>query len=454
MIKDFVGIANKNDNSYGLHSFDELMDWLKEQKASQSVSIEKVLLEDCSPWYYDEREGMIRNEKGSFFRIGGIRGEYEDGSVIEQPIILQKEIGFLGIICRKIGDVWHFLMQAKIEPGNLNYVQLSPTLQATRSNFTRQHGGKEPAFLNYFMNMRQEDILVDQIQSEQSSRFLGKRNRNVIIKTEEDISETNTHKWITLSQLKRFMSMDNVVNMDTRTVLSCLPYVFIREGLSGYSNDFVSSIKAVNHSAVVEIFLQMNHIKMFHAPRITMLPLNQLKKWNMLNGIFRREGGYPFEIIFCRIGIENREVTKWNQPLFSALGMATFGLICCRSEEGIELLIHFKSEIGCFDTVELGPTVQEEYGIEVTRDPVEDYFFRNISDPDMVQADVILSEEGGRFYHEQNRNVILFAKKEDVPVLPDRYTWVSFGTLNSLTQVNNCLNIQLRNLLVLFMMHN
>ena len=57
-----------------------------------------------------------------------------------------------------------------------------------------------------------------------------------------------------------------------------------------------------------------------------------------------------------------------------------------------------------------------------------------------------------RFYHEQNRNVILLAEKEDVKYDSDRYIWVSVGTLNVLTQINNCLNIQLRNLLMLLAM--
>ena len=50
----------------------------------------------------------------------------------DQPIIDQPEIGFLGILCKEIKGSLHFLLQAKIEPGNKNFVQLSPTLQATR----------------------------------------------------------------------------------------------------------------------------------------------------------------------------------------------------------------------------------------------------------------------------------------------------------------------------------
>jgi oxidase EvaA len=63
--------------------------------------------------------------------------------------------------------------------------------------------------------------------------------------------------------------------------------------------------------------------------------------------------------------------------------------------------------------------------------------------------DVILSEEGGRFYHEQNNNVIIEIDPVELEVLPEEYIWVEYATLNYLVQVNNCLNIQLRNLLSL-----
>lgn len=79
------------------------------------------------------------------------RRTIRDVSTWDQPIINQPEIGFLGFIVKKIQGVYHFLMQAKIEPGNLNVVQLSPTLQATRSNYTRVHKGAIPKYLEYFI---------------------------------------------------------------------------------------------------------------------------------------------------------------------------------------------------------------------------------------------------------------------------------------------------------------
>ena len=117
----------------------------------------------------------------------------------------------------------HFLMQAKIEPGNVNRVQISPTIQATKSNFMRVHGGSLPAYFEYFEKSYRYDVLYDQVQSEQASRFYKKRNRNMILYVNEEIDVLPNFKWMTLGQIKFFMKIDNLVNMDTRTVLSGLP---------------------------------------------------------------------------------------------------------------------------------------------------------------------------------------------------------------------------------------
>ena len=455
MIDGFQGVADiLRETGREAHSFVELKAWLESRKECKNVSISRVVLEKCTPWFYDENFGVIRNPAWSFFQIGGIQCIYPEEGKIEQPIIIQKEIGFLGIICKKINGIWHFLMQSKIEPGNINYVQISPTFQATKSNFTRLHGGREPAFLNCFSRMNPDNVLVDQIQSEQSSRFLGKRNRNVILKTEEDVKESDDFRWMTLYQLKKFMAIDNCVNMDTRTVLSCIPYVFMKESMEGYSKEFKESIGLIDRKTIRDLYIHANDLKMFRAGKISLLPLSELQDWEMREEELVNRGQYPFKVIYCNLEIEGREVTKWNQPLVEALGDAVFGLICSKSSGILEILVQLKPEIGCFDVVEIGPTIQEEYGTTAKRDKVTSLFFTRLTQKKDVLIDVVLSEEGGRFYHEQNRNVIMMVNKEDVQYDPSQYVWATVGTLNAMTQINNCLNIQLRNLLTLIYMYN
>ena len=164
------------------NEINKILSWVEERNQNLKVNIKKIPLSGCIKWFLDKETGFIRNETGSFFQIAGLQELDADGNILtEQPILLQSEIGYLGIICKDFDGATHFLMQAKIEPGNVNKIQISPTIQATKSNFTQKHGGRKPAYLEYFVNAKKEQIIVDQIQSEQSSRFLGKRNRNIKI---------------------------------------------------------------------------------------------------------------------------------------------------------------------------------------------------------------------------------------------------------------------------------
>ena len=441
-----------------VHTTAEILDWIKERNENTYVSIRPISLEECAPWFYDEAEGCIRNKGRNFFTISGCRITDEQGNTVDQPIIRQEEIGFLGIICREIGGVMHFLLQAKIEPGNVNCIQVSPTIQATKSNFTQKHGGRKPAYLEYFVNAGRYEIVVDQIQSEQSSRFYKKRNRNIIIRVEEDIPVLPSHCWMTLGQIKALMRRDNLVNMDTRTVLSCIP--FAKMFMSG---DAAAALmerfhdKELFRSAFMEreenplpaVYQYINNEKMFGVSVPSFIPLGGMRDWEMRDSELVCRHPYPFRVIFCDIAIEGREVRRWTQPLIAANGSATMGLACCEDGSVLKFLVRAAPEIGCFDGVELGPTIQRECVDTGASGPVETYFMDKLRAGEGVMFDHMLSEEGGRFYHEQNRNVLLRVRRDELPALPEGYFLLDHRTLNELVQVNNTLNIQLRNLLAL-----
>ena len=123
-------IKSWNHTAGTVNSMDEIMRWIQEKNADVKVNVEKVDFSYHGFWYYDEQDGYIRNLNNSFFQLAGYQ-EIEDDRIIgEQPIIIQNEIGYLGILCKVIDGTLNFLMQAKIEPGNINVVQLSPTIQA------------------------------------------------------------------------------------------------------------------------------------------------------------------------------------------------------------------------------------------------------------------------------------------------------------------------------------
>ena len=437
----------------------DILEWIERLNRETVVDIREINIDESTFWFYDDYNGEVLNRKRSFFSVKGLRYFDNDEFLGEQPIIVQPEIGYLGIIGKMIDGKLNFLMQAKIEPGNVNCVQISPTIQATKSNFTRSHGGNLPSYFSYFENARDYQVIYDQVQSEQSARFLKKRNRNMIMLVEEDIEVLPNFKWMTLGQIKALMEIDNLVNMDTRTVLSGIP--FLNTELSDadkqelrqvIENDeiYLSLFETNPIESVVDIYQSMNDYKMFHDITVAEVPLNQLVDWKVdKRGVYCKKEA-DFEVRYYQIEIEGREVRKWDQPLFKAVGSATFGLIY-RVENGrMKFLVSIKPEIGSFDKIEIAPTIQvESTESRNARNEVEKLFYDHLSMKEGIKLDVILSEEGGRFYHEQNRNVIMEVPNDAIEKLPEGYFWADYSALNYLVQVNNCLNIQLRNLLSL-----
>ena len=125
----------------------QLYTWLKIQKKIQKLNVTKVNLNSLKDWKFNKKEIFHKSKR--FFKIIGVRIKsnfYKKNW--DQPIISQSEIGILGII--KNIKTNKYLLQAKAEPGNINKIQISPTVQATKSNYTRVHGGKEIPYLRFF----------------------------------------------------------------------------------------------------------------------------------------------------------------------------------------------------------------------------------------------------------------------------------------------------------------
>jgi oxidase EvaA len=138
------------------NDLNQVVDWVQLQNNKVNVDVERIPFSEMRNWNFENNSIRISHNSGKFFSIDGIRVNTNWGETNnwDQPIINQPEIGYLGIITKEFNGVLYFLLQAKIEPGNVNFVQLSPTLQATKSNYTQVHNGKAPTYLNYFQTAK------------------------------------------------------------------------------------------------------------------------------------------------------------------------------------------------------------------------------------------------------------------------------------------------------------
>lgn len=464
---DFLASALSHGN---FMTTEQILAWMKQQNDAVVSRIQQIPLKDLKGWSY--REDGIRHDSGKFFSIDGIHIEtnYRDVSQWDQPIINQPEIGFLGFIVKKFNGVLHFLMQAKIEPGNLNIVQLSPTLQATRSNYTRVHGGKSPIYLEYFNGEKDVTVLVDQLQSEQGARFLHKRNRNIIVEVDEheEIEAKTNFIWVSLGQIKELLRYPNVVNMDSRTVISCIKYgshselslrlmSILGNGTFGaakskFSAEYLYSVlSADNHLHDLHYLIQwITSLKFKYELEVSQIGISKMKHWIYDNHTIHHENNKYFDVIGVRVEIENREVVSWDQPMVRSAQEGLMGFVVKKINGIYHFLVQAKLESGNFDVIEMAPTVQcltgnyrkgeNEYTIP--------YLETVLNAPkDKIWYSSYQSEEGGRFFQEQNLNIIVEVGDEFPTRVEENYCWMTLNQMLSFVTYNNYLNIAARSLL-------
>ena len=451
-MNNFLKSALTEHNPYT--STSKVIDWLNDRNKAIRVNITKIPFKKLDYWFLDKNLGVLKHKTNKFFTIEGIQVNTNWGNINqwEQPIINQPEIGYLGIITKEFNGILYFLLQAKVEPGNVNNVQLSPTLQATKSNYTQVHRGEKPRYLEYFQNATKGQVLLDQLQSEQGSRFLRKRNRNIIIKINDEINVHEDFIWLTLGQIKKLIQEDNLVNMDTRTVISGIPFELLSD-LDFKLNDFNSCmlLSAIDGSKSIftfeEIVQWITKLKCKYELLTKPISIFNIDNWQVTGKDIRNVSNKYFKVIAAQVEISNREVKTWSQPLIEPLQEGVIAFIIKKINGVYHFLVQAKLECGNFDIIELAPTVQCISDSYKDADQVPYLKYVLEANKEQVRFDTLQSEEGGRFFREQNRSIIIEAKEDFTSEVLENYTWVTLHQLNTFLKFNNYLNIQARSLI-------
>lgn len=435
-----------------------ILSWIEDIKKNVNVQIELTSFSKLKNWKFASNQMQLQHISGGFFSIQGldVKTNWGDIKNWKQPIINQPEVGILGVISKEIDGVLHFLLQAKIEPGNINEVQLSPTLQATKSNFTQVHGGSKPHYLEYFTS-EAKCVLIDQLQSEQGSRFLKKRNRNIIILVESEIPILDNFIWLTLAEIHKLIELPNVINMDTRTVFSSVFYSDIDN--EKLEKTYFPKLSSLGHAILLssckietgpfsfeELLSWLTELKTKYELSLSQVSLNEMTDWIIEDNEIRRFDERFFKVIPINIQINNREVATWDQPMILPMNDGICGFLIKIESDIMYFLVQAKLECGNHDIIELAPTVQCLTGSYLNDTPPRFLnYFINARKKDVIY-DVYQSEEGGRFFQEQNRNMIVQVD-ENFTCDDPHYRWMTIGQLKKFLLFNNYLNIQSRSLI-------
>lgn len=92
------------------------------------------------------------------------------------------------------------MVQAKLECGNFDIVELAPTVQCLTGNYRNGQNEYSIPYIDNFLNADIKDIWYQAYQSEEGGRFFKEQNLNIIVEVHDDFSvevEEN-YCWMTL----------------------------------------------------------------------------------------------------------------------------------------------------------------------------------------------------------------------------------------------------------------
>ncbi|WP_307843662.1 NDP-hexose 2,3-dehydratase family protein [Streptomyces sp. B15] len=409
---------------------DEILGWLESRRRAVPFAVDRIPFADLDGWSFAPDTGNLVHRSGKFFTVEGLRAAVDDRQWC-QPIICQPEVGILGVLAKEFDGVLHFLLQAKMEPGNPNLLQLSPTVQATRSNYTKVHRGASVRYLDHFTAPAEGSVLSDVLQSEHGSWFYRKRNRNMIVEVTDDVPPHEDFRWLTLGQIAELLRHDLVVNMDARSVLAGVP---VQVAPRAVHSDIELLSWLVEQRAAVQASAERS-------------PLAEVPGWLRAPHSIDHVDHRYFRIVAVSVRASSREVAAWTQPLLEPRGQ---GLVAFLSRDfgGVpHVLVSARAEGGLLDTAELGPTVQctpDNYAHLPAgqRPPFLDAV--RTADPSRIRYSALHSEEGGRFLDSVSRYLVVEAEDGQEP---PGFRWMSHGQLAALAQHSHYVNVQARTLL-------
>jgi len=194
------------DNSSSFFSFDEILNWISSLKCHYELLLKPKSIFKLKNWTVTDSE-IVENEE-RFFKVIAANVQISNREVAEwtQPLVQPMQEGLIVFIVKRINGVFHFLVQAKVESGNFDIVEMAPTVQCITGSYK---SSKDLPFLDYVLKTSQNQIKYDTLQSEEGGRFYREQNRNMIIEADENfpIQVLPNYKWISLHQLTIFLKI-------------------------------------------------------------------------------------------------------------------------------------------------------------------------------------------------------------------------------------------------------
>ena len=439
--------------------------WLDVQRQRSGLSVQHIPFSACRGWKLDD--GRLRHASGRFFSVAGFccssNADHLDG--LSFPMIDQPEIGILGFVVRLSPAGWQWMLQAKTEPGNVGGTQVGPTVQATRSNYCRVHGGKPTPMLDLFIkDQKGATQWIDVEQSEQGDRFLGKYNRNAVVLVDGNFAppDGENWQWFLARDVLQALHTDFAVNTDARSVLWCSDWAHLLEsgenvpfarwrGQGGFGERLLDSfLVSKNEGSHETAMARLHAVSAQTTIHLAEAGLEALPGWYFEDmGIVPagNEGG-GMAIQAFSVFARDREVISWSQPLLVSRCEQRVVLACTERAGLLHFALTISVEPGFREKAQFGPSWVSGLG---HANPAQWPGLLERMDP-MVHATVLQSDEGGRFMNSVVRYTIIELPSTVLDeISPEQIVWVTLSDLRRMAASRGLLNNELRSVLSLLL---
>lgn len=446
----------------------EVRKWQSLSVRNNKFEISPIDFEDSAEWRFEK--GQLRHRTAGFFSLAGIAAEARDSFLDgwKQLIIVQRQTAINGFLLRNTDVGAEVLFQGRVEPGNVNGMQLAPTVQSTKSNYERLHGGAATPMVELFTEPDRAETVYDELQSEEATRYHGKYNRNVVLRvpTDCDVDAPSTFRWYNIDAIRQFAITSNILNTDARSVLSCMgwdalvgadgPFAGHPQGSFGAElrNSYDASEDTAEQSTM-DLLHWLASLRVRCGLRTRIIDLKDLQNWVVEKDCIReREVEHGFSARQYRVTAIGREVKSWDQPLILSNSVGRVMLVGQVRKGVLHFMVKANQEVGFLEGIQLSASVIISPGETCrTEDRTERVLIDHVADGNKttVLNHCRQSEEGGRFYKEENDYEIVLLDPDAQLPDSDFYRWVTLSQIRRLIQIPGVISIEFRGVLALLL---
>ena len=398
----------------------ELKSFLQVTIDRSNFKLSRVKLSEQQEWNLVDR--VLGHRTGGFFYITGLINNISDR---EQLVLYQPQSAFNGLVVHKQENNVYVLLQARIEPGNSGIGQYGPTIQSTPANYLRFHGGKETPYFDFFFKYSpQVRPIANSTQLDLGKRYFQKSKVLSYVESNSLVETAENMIWVPLGIISQILNYDNFFNTDLRSMISVFDWdLFLSQNpeLTSYTNASFSDRSCSNNLS------SKNMGKL--------VPISKLQNWELTDEGVIDKGNYGVSANIYKVACTNREVKTWIQPLLCAANRGLITLLMRQVDNKSEFLLSYQSEFGISGEKVLLPSYiiypGENHQNQTT-------FYKE----GKVLTEVIQSEEGGRFYLNENIYQIILVDRDFEG--DESQFWVCVEALKGLLKTSNKVSIQLR----------